>query len=166
MIDCIDNDHTLIKKEFISAENINEILKKYDVPERFDLLSIDLDYNDYWIWEAIETYVPRVVVIEYNATLGPSESQVVEYDPYHRWDGTDHFGASLLALGRLGHLKGYELIGCDSKGVNAFFVRSDLVEDHFEIRSIEELYTPPGYGQMVDGVLVGHPPSDRAMTAI
>lgn len=136
------------------------------MPERFDLLSIDLDYNDYWIWKAIETYVPRVVVIEYNATPGPSESQVVEYDPYHRWDGTDHFGASLLALVRLGHLKGYELIGCDSKGVNAFFVRSDLVEDHFEIRSIEELYTLPGYGQMVDGVPVGHPPSDRAMTAI
>ncbi len=90
MNDCIDNDHPFIKTGSFTAENIIEILDKYGVPERFDLLSIDLDYNDYWFWKAIESYVPRVVVIEYNATPGPSESQVVEYDLYHRWDGTDH----------------------------------------------------------------------------
>ena len=166
MIDCIDNNHPLIKKEFITAENINDILMKYDVPERFDLLSIDLDYNDYWIWKAIKNYVPRVVVIEYNATHGPSESRVAEYEPYHRWDGTNYFGASLLALDRLAHLKGYVLVGCDSKGVNAFFVRNDLVEDHFEIRAVEELYKPPQYGKSVNGVHVGHHPSDRTMTTI
>src|SRR5436190_5930337 len=117
-----------VKKEFITAENINDLFAKYNVPHEFDLLSIDIDTNDYWVWSAIKNYSPRVVVMEYNSSIPWTESKSTSYDPTARWDGTDYFGASLLALKNLGDSKGYTLITCDSGGVNAFFVRNDLVK--------------------------------------
>ena len=143
-----------VKEEFITAENINELFKKYNVPTNFDLLSIDLDFNDYWIWKAIKGYSPRVVVIEYNASIPVNVSKVIKYDPKGKWDGTNYFGASLLALVKLAKKKGYTLIGCDNSGINAFFVRDDMVKDNFKVRSIEELYKPPAYG---------YRPSDKEM---
>lgn len=94
-----------------------------------DLLSIDIDHNDYWVWKAIEAR-PRVVVIEYNGTWRPPLSVTVPYDE-KGWDGTNHAGASLEALTRLGTEKGYSLVGCNYTGINAFFVRDDLVQDRF-----------------------------------
>lgn len=61
-----NNAYTLIKKEFITTENINSLFRKYNIPKEFDLLSIDIDYNTYWVWKALKGYNPRVVVIEYN----------------------------------------------------------------------------------------------------
>jgi len=150
----------LIKNEFVTAENVCDIFEKYNVPKEFDLLSIDIDTNDYWIWKALEGYSPRVVVIEYNATHPPYESKVVKYDAKAVWDGTNYFGASLFALVKLGKVKGYTLIGCDNLGVNAFFVRNDLKE-HFSVEDTERLYRPPKYGQKINGVHIGHPPSDN-----
>src|SRR5882724_12407449 len=140
-----------VKKEFVTAENINDLFRKYDVPQEFDLLSIDIDYNDYWVWKAITGYRPRVVVIEYNASVAPAESRAVEYDPDAHGDGTNYFGASLLAMSNLGREKGYALVGCNSTGVNAFFVREDLVKGNFDVRPLEALYRPPAYGQRVNG---------------
>lgn len=154
----MDNEGTdsgEIKKEFISVENINALFKKYNVPKQFDLLSIDIDGNDYWVWKALEhAYMPSVVTIEYNASIPAIESKVIAYNPAHRWDGTNYFGASLAALVKLATLKGYTLVGCDQKGVNAFFVRNHLVEKNFVTRNIRELYRPPGYGSHNGG----HPP--------
>lgn len=125
-----NGDGEKIKKEFITAENINQLLQKYRVPREFDLLSIDIDSNDYWVWKAIDNYSPRVVVIEYNSCIPPNESKTIKYDPNARWDGTDYFGASLLALAKLGKSKGYSLVYCESSGVNAFFVRNDLIKNY------------------------------------
>jgi hypothetical protein len=116
-----------VKKEFITAENINELLAKYGVPEDFDLFSLDIDGNDYWVWKAL-TYLPSVVVIEYNASIDVSESKTMPYDPKFDWSAhgcTKYYGASLLALKRLGEQKGYSLVYAN--GINAFFVRSTLV---------------------------------------
>ncbi len=154
-----------IKNEYVTAENINELFKKYDVPIEFDLLSIDIDFNDYWVWKAIKGYSPRVVVIEYNSSISPTESRVVEYNPDSYWDGTNYFGASLLALTKLGGLKGYTLIACDKSGNNSFFVRNDLL-DGFEIRSVEKIYRPPGYGKKINGRRIGHPISDKSMILV
>jgi hypothetical protein len=159
-------DGQTIRKEFITAENINDLFAKYGVPRDLDLLSIDIDSNDYWVWKAITDYAPRVVVIEYNASIPPTESRTVEYDPSLRWDGTDYYGASLLALERLGRSKGYTLITCDRKGINAFFVRSELVPGNFRVRDIADIYMPPGYGEKVDGVFIGHRPSGRPMRSV
>lgn len=99
-------------------------------------------YNTYWVWRAIEGYRPRVVVIEYNATIPPTESKAVKYDPNRVWNGTNYFGASLLALVNLGKSKGYYFIGHDSTEVNAFFVRDDL-RDHFCDKLLKKLYYLP-----------------------
>ncbi len=115
---------------------------------RFDLLSIDVDLNTYWLCKAITNYEPRVVVVEYNALFPPPVEWVVRYDPMSAWDGTCYFGASLKSLENLGTLKGYRLVGCDVTGVNAFFVRQDLVEDKF-LRpfTAENHYEPMRYLQ-------------------
>jgi hypothetical protein len=154
-----------VKMEKVTAENIQDLFKKYNVPKDFDLLSIDIDFNDYWVWKSIVDYSPRVVVIEYNSSIPPTESKVVPYNPDARWDGTNYFGASLLALRNLGLAKGYTLIGCDSFGVNAFFCKNELVQG-FKIKNIQELYRPPKYGEIVNGLHIGHPPSDKKMVEI
>ncbi|HSA55995.1 MAG TPA: hypothetical protein VLE53_09835 [Gemmatimonadaceae bacterium] len=115
----------------ITAENIEHLFRELDVPAEFDLLSIDIDRNDYWVWRAIAAWRPRVVAIEYNASFGPTASCVVPYDPYAVWNLTNWFGASLKALEHLGREKGYSLVGCNLTGVTAFFVRRDLAEGQF-----------------------------------
>lgn len=165
--DCLhmdgSGDGQSIKREFITAENINGLFAKYGVPQEFDLLSIDIDSNDYWAWKAIEDYHPRVVIMEYNASVPPDQSKSVAYDPNLTWDKTDYFGASLLALQRLGESKGYSLVGCDSRGVNAFFILKELVEEKFIPMSAAEAYRPPRYGKMVNGKHIGHPHGTREM---
>ena len=154
-----------IKNERITAENIENLFQKYQVPENFDLLSIDIDYNDFWVWKAISKFHPRVLVIEFNSSVPPTESKVVPYDPDAQWDGTNYFGASLLALKNLSLEKNYTLLGCDSNGVNAFFCKSDLVKN-FKIKDIEDLYRSPKYGEKINGVNIGHPPSSKKMIKI
>lgn len=138
----------------VTAENIQDLFQKYNVPKNFDLLSIDIDFNDYWVWKSIIDYSPRVVVIEYNASIPPNESKVVPYYPEAKLDGTNYFGASLLALRNLGLSKGYTLVGCDNNGVNAFFCKSELVRG-FELKDIKELYRPPKYGEFINGMHIG-----------
>ena len=128
-------------------------VEKYHVPKRFDLLSIDIDGIDYWVWKAITAYEPRVVLIEYNAAVPPHESQTIPYDPHFMWSGaTNYFGASVLALKKLGEQKGYALVGCDNSGTNAFFVHQSLVKGRFMLRDARSLYRPP---TCFDGA--GHP---------
>jgi hypothetical protein len=120
-----------IIEQHITAENYGAILTAAAVPREFDLLSLDIDGNDYWVWKELRSHVPRVVVIEYNSARLPGERWVMPYDAERVWDGTSLFGASLDALADLGSDLGYVLVGCDSRGVNAFFVRRDIAGDRF-----------------------------------
>lgn len=129
-----------VRREQVTAENVEKLFAKYRVPAEFDLLSIDIDGNDYWVWKAIKNFSPRAVVIEYNAGLGVKESVTIRYRSGYTHDGSGYFGASLPALVKLGEKKGYRLVGCDSRGVNAFFVRSDLVGGNFRIGEVEKLF--------------------------
>lgn len=117
--------------QFVTRDNVNSILQQNGLSGEIDLLSIDVDGVDYWLWQAVEAVQPRVVVIEYNSLLGPSDALTVPYeDAFNRFskDPSGYYhGASLKALERLGTAKGYSLIGCDSLGLNAFFARSDLL---------------------------------------
>lgn len=135
-----------LRENIVTAENINALIEQGNITGEIDLLSIDIDYNDYWVWKAITVVRPRVVVIEYNASLRPPMSLVVPYEPTRRWDGTNFFGASLEALVKLGHEKGYRVVGCNYTGVNAFFVRDDVAGDHFiDPATSQEHYEPPRY---------------------
>ncbi len=144
-----------LSQNLITAENINTVFEQGGMSGDIDLLSIDIDYNDYWVWKALTTVKPRVVVIEYNATLRPPMSLVVPYDPTRSWDGSNYFGASLEALVRLGREKGYRVVGCNYAGANAFFVRDDLAGSHFlDPATAEEHYEPPRY--IYASVVAGH----------
>jgi hypothetical protein len=140
-----DSRLTLLEAK-VTAENINSLLEKAGVPEAIDFLSVDIDFNDYWIWKSIEIVRPRVVCIEYNTSLRPPLSLVVPYQANGRWTGGNYFGASLEALVRLGRAKGYRIVGCCFAGVNAFFVREELCGDLFvEPATAEEHYEPDRY---------------------
>lgn len=140
----IRKESLLVKNAAVTAENVETLFKELEVPKEFDLLSIDIDGNDYWVWKAIENYRPRAVIIEYNAKLRQDVKWVMRYKPDCRWRGTCYQGASLKSLEILGLEKGYNLVGCDFNGVNSFFVRRDLTEDKFlKPYTAENHYEPP-----------------------
>lgn len=130
----------------VTPQNINGLLLKHEVDRDVDLLSIDIDFNDYWVWDAIDVIEPRVVVIEYNATLRPPMCLTVPYRNIGWKDRSYYFGASLNALEYLGHKKNYKLVCCNYSGVNAFFVRDDLfATDIFLSGGAQQHYQPARY---------------------
>lgn len=148
----IDSGALRMKSAFITRENINDLIREAQIPEEIDMVSIDIDGNDYWIWEAVTAIRPRVVVIEYNAIFRPPHKVVQTYNPTHRWTGDNYFGASLNAMTALGDLKGYDLVGCCFAGTNAFFVRKDLTGDLFsQPYSAEHHYRECRYDSFVRG---------------
>jgi hypothetical protein len=133
--------------EFITAENINKAIASNMHPEmgkEIDFLSIDIDGNDYWVWQALECINPRVVVVEYNCYFAPPIAIAQSYDPIKVYGGTSYYGASLEALVRLSHRKGYNLVGCSIVGDNAFFVRKDLCGDKFHSPFTASEHYQPG----------------------
>ncbi len=141
-----------LHKEFITAENINGLFEKYNVPIQFDLLCIDLDYNDFHIWNAIDKkYKPSCVLIGYNASHPPMDDKVVEYRPYFCGDmRNNYFGASLLALYRLARSKGYSLIYAENHGIHLFFIHDDVLQKtnlaFKNSNDVEKIYRAPIYG--------------------
>lgn len=122
--------HPLMAEQaFVTRENIDSLLARYIPGADIGLLSIDIDGNDYWVWEAITMVQPRIVVCEYNSLFGAEASVTIPYDT--KFDRTRahysnlYWGASLAALCRLAERKKYVLAGSNSAGNNAFFVRSD-----------------------------------------
>ncbi len=128
-----------VNLELVTAENINYLLHKYSVPHEFDVLSIDVDGNDYWIWKAIDHH-PRVVIIEWNCSITPFRAFVAPYDPVHVWDETAFYGASILALTKLGESKGFTLVASDRRATNLFFVRNDYAKLFEGAGNIESIY--------------------------
>jgi len=155
-VDFLGSGKLTLAENMVTAENIDVLLSGAGFTGEIDLLSIDIDFNDYWVWKAIGAARPRVVVIEYNAALRPPLSLVVPYSPDRVWGSGNYFGASLEALVRLGRAKGYRIVGCGFAGVNAFFVRDDLCADLFlEPATAQEHYEPARYFASV--MPSGHP---------
>jgi hypothetical protein len=137
-----------IQHSWVTKENIEDTIHKISVPKNVDILSIDIDGNDYWIWESINSILPRVVIIEYNASFGSERSVTIPYDPdferFKKHKSGYYHGASLKALEKLGKQKGYSLICCDSTGSNAIFIRKELDNSKqvFDAHSSDTLYYP------------------------
>jgi hypothetical protein len=145
----------------VQPSDVEQIFADAGVPEDLDLLSIDIDGNDYWVWRAIERFRPRVVVIEYNPYYEPPQRWVMKHDPDHVWDGSTYYGASLESLYWLGKHKGYELVACDRQGNNAFFVAQCFYE-RFGLtdNAPQVLYRPAMYKIRFIGsntFVTGHP---------
>ncbi len=134
MIDCDHEDPALdLHREFITMANVDSLMGKFNVPDSFDVLSIDIDGNDYWVWKALSPrYRPRVVVVEYNAGLPSDVAVTIPYHPDYRWAGQPDTGHSLLALRNLSMTKGYSLVYAGAP--NAFLVlTSTLPPDYREV---------------------------------
>jgi len=117
--------------QFIKQDNINDIITKSGISGDIGLLSIDIDGNDYWIWDAITCISPRIVICEYNSLFGYQRKVTIPYNEGFVRHSVHHsgcyYGASIAALVHLAKLKGYTLVGSNSNGINLFFVRHDVI---------------------------------------
>jgi len=134
-------------KEMVTPDNINRILETNHVTGDIDLLSIDIDSSDYWVWKAVSVIKPRVVVIEYNGALGNTDPITIPYTPdFDRFKAHEagyYYGTSVKAAVKLGEAKGYVFVGCESSGgVNAFFIRKDVAEGKFSAVSPDQAFYP------------------------
>lgn len=116
---------------FIDRDNINNLIRGAGISGDIGLLSIDIDGNDYWVWEALTVVSPRILVLEYNAIFGAHAAVSVPYEASFERTRAHYsnlyWGASLAALVGLSTRKGYVFVGCNSAGNNAFFVRKDVL---------------------------------------
>lgn len=135
----------IARHQFVTVDTVGDVFESLNDPCGLDLLSIDIDGNDYWVWEAVE-FQPAVVVIEYNASFGPDRSITIPYDPifnYRKAHSSQlYHGASLRALTQLAHSKEYALVGCDSTGVNGVYVLRRLLRPPVLEISVEDAWTP------------------------
>ena len=128
----------------VKRENINKLIKSAGIEGEIGFLSIDIDGNDYWIWDALDVVKPQVVMIETHVIYGMNDI-VVPYDPNYVYPGKhkDYHGASPLAMQKLGKKKGYRLVGANELGFNFIFLRNDLLKEEFSEVSVESVLKHP-----------------------
>ena len=119
----------IVRERIVTAENINNIFSENKIPEEIDLLSIDVDGMDYWLWDSISVTSARIVVIEFDNKISPNVAGVLPYKSNHIVDMDNYLGNSLSAFVKLGKKKGYTLVGVNNCRINAFFVRDDVLSD-------------------------------------
>jgi hypothetical protein len=126
---------------FITAENINSIITSNRINGEIGILSVDIDGNDYWVTKAIDCIQPILLINEYNSVFGPDRAISVPYDQSFVRTSAHHsnlyYGASLAAFTHLANKKGYALVGCNSNGNNAFYVRRDHLSTLKELSTKE-----------------------------
>jgi hypothetical protein len=138
---------------WITRENINSLITEANFSGSIGLLSIDIDGNDYWVWEKISVINPVIVIIEYNSVFGNQIPISVPYKDGFRRE-VEHYshlfaGSSIAALAHLGKLKNYSLIGSNLAGNNLFFVRDDRV-GRLKVLSIEEAFVESRFRESRD----------------
>jgi hypothetical protein len=138
---------------FITKDNINDLILEAGFSGDIGLLSIDIDGNDYWVWEALEAVQPIIVIAEYNSAFGARRALTIPYDPAFTRHKAHHsglyWGCSLKALERLGTAKGYALVGSNNAGNNAYFVRRDHLNGLSPLRA-EEAHVDSKYREARD----------------
>jgi hypothetical protein len=130
--------------ETVTPQNINDMFARHGVEGSVDVLSVDVDGNDYWLWNALTICRPRLVILEYNSAFGADRAVVVPYDPAHDWAAPAaqrlrYFGASLRAVQHLAISKGYRLVAVDPDSANAFCLRNDAAP-HVPAIDAKELF--------------------------
>jgi hypothetical protein len=135
---------------WVTRDNVNDLITREGFSGEIDLLSLDLDGVDYWIWERITAITPRVVVLEYADILGPDRAWTVPYS--EDFSGfnvassnghTNYASASLLAYVKLGRRKGYRLVAINRSGYNAFFIREDLAAGLIPTLEVKDCFSHP-----------------------
>ena len=128
----------------VTRENVNEIIEGAEFEGEVGLLSIDIDGNDYWIWDAIHIISPQVVIIETHSEFGMNNI-VVPYDADYAFPGKhpEYHGASPVAMNKLARKKGYRLVGANGIGSNFIFVKRGLAEGALPEVSVESIMDHP-----------------------
>ncbi|HSI62720.1 MAG TPA: hypothetical protein VLE43_06365 [Candidatus Saccharimonadia bacterium] len=151
---------------FITPENINQLIRDAGFAGDLGILSVDVDGMDYWIWKAIDSVNPWIVIVEYNSVFGPDAAVTIPPDASFQRSKA-HFsnvfyGASLAALEHLALEKGYVLVGTNSAGNNAFFLRKDIAGP-FLARTAKEAFVEAKFREARDsgGKLTFASPAER-----
>jgi hypothetical protein len=138
-------------QSWVTRDNVNALVHDAGFSGDIDVLTIDLDGVDYWIWEALDCVRSRIVIVEYNAGWGPEEAMTVPYSDSFAWEhGSQYFGASLGAMITLARRKGYRFVGTNSYGFNAFFVRDDLGRDAIATADPKDSFWHPGTARSIE----------------
>ena len=135
-------------QNWITSENVNELIRSNGFSGEVDLLSLDIDGNDYWILKAIEVISPRVIICETNNVIPSELALTIPYDAEFNYlnsskEKQDFVGVSLLAMEKLCKSKGYRLIGAHKYGFNVIFMKNDKGEEYFPEVSIETIHNNP-----------------------
>lgn len=132
------------KAAFVDCSNVNELIASRSFDPEIGILHIDIDGNDYWIWETVDVVNPVIAIIEYNSVFGCEQAITIPYNKQFVRTAAHfsnlYYGASLPALCHLALKKGYAFIGCSSVGNNAYFVRRDKLND-----VVREISAAEGY---------------------
>jgi hypothetical protein len=150
-----------VVSSMVTRENVNTIIDTHGYHGDVDLLSIDVDGIDYWVWENLTACRPRLVIVEYNPFLGADRSVAIPYDPQFDRHSVEvprdaYYGASLPAFAKLGAGKGYRLVLVEPRGVNAFFVRDDVAGDLAPMRIDEATIAPEAVADFGPGGIFEH----------
>lgn len=137
-------------ESWVFPGNTEILFEENGVPEDLDLLVIDIDSNDYYVWRVMHEFMPKVVMIESNIFFPPPQKMVIDFHPMNYWDHTRYAGASLQSLYELGKKKGYELLYCLTVSANCIFVQKQYF-DRFGItdNSPEKIFTM--WGRVPEG---------------
>lgn len=137
---------------WVNRENLMDIIHSglsFLSTSQVDLLSLDLDGNDFYLIERLfeSGFLPKICIVEYNAKFPPPMQFCIEYDPLHTWAGDDYFGASLTSFCMLFERFSYTLVCCNShSGANAFFVQNEYMDAFGDVPTrIEDIYVEPRY---------------------
>lgn len=142
------NPNINLFQHYVTAENICPILQQYKCPNYVNFLSLDIDYNTFYVLGSLLNHFSfDVIDVEYNASY--KEDWIVKYDPKGQWDGSNYFGASLISFHKLLEEKEYSLIYTESQGADAFFVKNNLINKLAlpDINNPEKLHSPPVYNK-------------------
>ncbi|TMJ17511.1 MAG: hypothetical protein E6G92_14460 [Alphaproteobacteria bacterium] len=138
---------------FITRENIAELIATSGFDE-IGILSVDIDGVDWHVLAALEHLRPAILIVEYNGVFGPTATVTVPYDAAFFRTSAHHsniyYGASLGAFDWLARRRGYSLVGGNSAGSNAFFVRDDLLNDVVRPASIGATFRPTPFREARD----------------
>lgn len=132
----------------VTRENVNSLIEQAGYSGETGLLSIDIDGNDYWIWDAISVVEPQVVIIETHNEFGLNNI-VVPYDADYSYPGKHpvYHGASPVAMNKLANKKGYRLVGANELGFNFIFIKEGLAEQELPEVSVESVLTHPSVAE-------------------
>ena len=137
------------KAAFINTENINDLISSAGFNGEIGILSVDIDGNDYWVWDKINVINPILIVAEYNGVFGSQHTLSVPYNPIFRRTQAHYsnlyWGCSLAALNHLAVKKGYIFAGCNSAGNNAYFIRNDYINDKIPTPLLDEGFSEPKF---------------------